>query len=90
MKGEMLLMTFIKINIMPENQSKESELENNSTRRTENKNETLNDPGAPVVDYGRASQGNMQSQQEQRSSGDGMERDPRNRNNDMGSPGNSL
>ena len=75
---------------MPENQSKESELENNSTRSTENKNVSLNDPGAAVVDYGRASQGNMENQQEQRSSGDGMERDPRNRNNDMGSPGNSL
>jgi hypothetical protein len=83
-------MTFIKINIMPENQSKGSELEHNSTRSTENKNETLNDPGAPVVDYGRASQGNMESQQEQRSSGEGMKRDPKNRNNDMGSPGNSL
>jgi hypothetical protein len=90
MKGEILLMTFIKINIMPENQSKGRELENNSTRSTENKNETLNDPGAPVVDYGRASQGNMESQQEQRSSGEGMKRDPKNRNNDMGSPGNSL
>jgi hypothetical protein len=67
-------MTFIKINIMPENQSKGSELENNSTRSTENKNETLNDPGAPVVDYGRASQGNMESQQEQRSAGQGMQK----------------
>ena len=75
---------------MPENQSKGSELENNSTRSTENKNETLNDPGAPVVDYGRASQGNMESQQEQRSSGQGMERDSKNRNNDIGSTGNSL
>jgi hypothetical protein len=83
-------MTFIKINIMPENQSKGSELENNSTRSTENKNETLNDPGAPVVDYGRASQGNMESQQEQRSSGQGMERDSKNKNNNIGSTGNSL
>jgi hypothetical protein len=83
-------MTFIKINIMPENQSKGSELENNSTRSTENKNETLNDPGAPIVDYGRASQGNMESQQEQRSSGSGMEKDSKNRNNDIGSTGNSL
>jgi hypothetical protein len=83
-------MTFIKINIMPENQSKGSELENNSTRSTENKNETLNDPGAPVVDYGRASQGNMESQQEQRSSGQGMERDSKNKNNNIGSSGNSL
>jgi hypothetical protein len=83
-------MTFIKINIMPENQSKGSELENNSTRSTENKNETLNDPGAPVVDYGRASQGNMESQQEQRSSGQGMERDSENKNNNIGSTGNSL
>jgi hypothetical protein len=83
-------MTFIKINIMPENQSKGRELENNSTRSTENKNETLNDPGAPVVDYGRASQGNMESQQEQRSSGQGMERDSENKNNNIGSTGNSL
>jgi hypothetical protein len=83
-------MTFIKINIMPENQSKGRELENNSTRSTENKNETLNDPGAPVVDYGRASQGKMESQQEQRSSGSGMEKDSKNRNNDIGSTGNSL
>lgn len=75
---------------MPENQSKGSELENNSTRSTENKNETLNDPGAPVVDYGRASQGNMESQQEQRSSGQGMERDSKNKNNNIGSTGNSL
>ncbi|SHF96080.1 hypothetical protein [Flavisolibacter ginsengisoli] len=75
---------------MPENQSKGSELENNSTRSTENKNETLNDPGAPVVDYGRASQGNMESQQEQRSSGQGMERDSKNKNNNIGSSGNSL
>jgi hypothetical protein len=83
-------MTFIKINIMPENQSKGRELENNSTRSTENQNETLNDPGAPVVDYGRASQGNMESQQEQRSSGQGMERDSKNKNNNIGSTGNSL
>ena len=75
---------------MPENQSKGSELENNSTRSTENKNETLNDPGAPVVDYGRASQGNMESQQEQRSSGQGMERDSKNKNNNIGATGNSL
>ena len=75
---------------MPENQSKGSELENNSTRSTENKNETLNDPGALVVDYGRASQGNMESQQEQRSSGQGMERDSKNKNNNIGSTGNSL
>ena len=75
---------------MPENQSKGSELENNSPRSTENKNETLNDPGAPVVDYGRASQGNMESQQEQRSSGQGMERDSKNKNNNIGSTGNSL
>lgn len=75
---------------MPENQSKGSELENNSTRSTENKNETLNDPGAPVVDYGRASQGNMESQQEQRSSGQGMERDSKNKNNNIDSTGNSF
>lgn len=75
---------------MSEKQSNESELENNSKETTENKNVTLNDPGAPVVDYGRASQGNMESQQERRTSEHGMDKDSADKNNNIGTPGNSL
>ena len=51
---------------MAEKRNERREQENDSNRNTDNKNESLNDPGAAVVDYGRASQGNMENQQEGR------------------------
>jgi hypothetical protein len=75
---------------MSEKQTKGSDLENNSNRTPENKNVTLNDPGAPVVDYGRASQGNMENQQERRTSERGMDKESGDKNNDIGAPGNSI
>ena len=75
---------------MSEKQTKGSDLENNSNRTPENKNVTLNDPGAPVVDYGRASQGNMENQQERRTSERGMDKESGDENNDIGAPGNSI
>ncbi len=51
---------------MAENRDERREQGKGSSSNTENKNETLNDPGAAVVDYGRASQGNMENQQEDR------------------------
>jgi len=71
-KEEVVQRIYIKINIMEEKRDERKESENQSNGNTENKNVTLNDPGAAVVDYGRASQGNMENQQEGRTIGKGQ------------------
>ncbi|HJW16796.1 MAG TPA: hypothetical protein VJ499_06740 [Flavisolibacter sp.] len=75
---------------MSEKQSKGSELENGSNRTNDNKNVTLNDPGAPVVDYGRASQGNMESQGERSTSATGSDKNTADNKDVAGTKGNSL
>lgn len=75
---------------MSEKKSRGSESGNESNRINDNKNETLNNPGAPVVDYGRASQGNMESQSERSMPGSGTDKNTGDKNDAAGSQGSSV
>ena len=82
-KEELILKTYIKINIVAEKRDEQREPGKDSTSNTENKNVTLNDPGAAVVDYGRASQGNMENQQGDRATSTGKRNKSGHKNEDI-------